>query len=182
MKTTLTLAAVGLFALTACQREHAAAAPQASAADSVKQTHSTRDLLARGEYLVRTTGCNDCHTAGYAEAQGEVDKAQWLMGSPLGFRGPWGTTYPSNLRLKLAEMTEQQWLDYSATLRTRPLMPDFALRAMAAEDRRAIFHFVRSLGPGGQPAPAYVPPGQIPQPPYFDLVVPSAAQGASAGT
>ena len=27
-------------------------------------TPSDTDLLARGEYLVRTTGCNDCHTPG----------------------------------------------------------------------------------------------------------------------
>ena len=59
-------------------------------------------------------------------------------------------------------MTEAQWLDYSATLRTRPLMPDFAIRDMTLEDRRAIYQFVRSLGPGGQPAPAFVPPGQNP--------------------
>ena len=103
----------------------------------------------------------------------------------MGFRGPWGTTYPTNLRIKLATMTEAQWLDYSATLRTRPLMPDFAIRDMTLEDRRAIYQFVRSLGPGGQPAPAFVPPGQNPSPPYFDLVLPPApplaAASASAG-
>lgn len=132
------------------------------------------DLVARGEYLVKTTGCNDCHTAGYAEQQGNLDKTQWLTGSPLGYNGPWGTTYAANLRLRLQDMDEAQWLEYSATLRTRPIMPDFNLRAMSEEDRRAIYHFVQSLGPAGQPAPAYLPPGQTPPAPYLALVLPTA--------
>ena len=96
-------------------------------------TPSDTDLLARGEYLVRTTGCNDCHTPGYAESGGTTDKAGWLVGSPMGFHGPWGTTYPSNLRLRMQQLTEAQWLEYSANLRTRPMMPDFAVRAMTEE-------------------------------------------------
>lgn len=153
------------------------AKPTADAAP-FRQALSDDGLLARGEYLIRTTGCNDCHTAGYAEQQGNVDKAQWLTGSPMGYKGPWGTTYAANLRLKLADMTEAQWLDYSAKLRTRPLMPDFALRAMTTEDRRAMYRFIRSLGPGGAPAPTYLPPGQKPVGPYFELVVPTAVAKA----
>jgi len=136
-------------------------------------------LLARGEYLVRIGGCNDCHTPGYAEQQGEVDKAQWLTGSSLGYRGPWGTTYAANLRLLVADMDEAQWLDYSAKLRTRPIMPDFTLRAMSEGDRRALFHFVKSLGGAGTPAPAYLPPDKQPPPPYFDLVLPPAPAAAA---
>ncbi|UNK50681.1 hypothetical protein MNR01_06655 [Lysobacter sp. S4-A87] len=173
------LAITALLSVAGCQQgEHAHQASSDHGAPAQK------DLLARGEYLARTAGCNDCHTPGYAESQGAVDKAQWLVGSPLGFRGPWGTTYPTNLRLKLSTMTETQWLDYSAKLRTRPLMPDFAIRDMTLEDRRAIYQFVRSLGPAGQPAPDFIPPGQDPQPPYFDLVLPAAppvAASASAG-
>ena len=135
---------------------------------------SDSELLARGEYLVRITGCNDCHTVGYAERQGEVDKAEWLMGSPMGYAGPWGTTYAANLRSRLAQMDEAQWLDYSAKLRTRPIMPDFAVRAMTEEDRRALYRFIRSLGPGGGEAPVYLPPGKKPPPPYLELVLPQA--------
>ena len=137
-------------------------------------------LIARGEYLTRISGCNDCHTPGYAEQQGNVDKARWLTGSPLGYRGPWGTTYPINLRLKLASMDEAQWLDYSAKLRTRPVMPDFAVRAMHADDRRALYRFIRSLGAGGVAAPVYLPPGQQPPPPYLDLVLPPARPAVAA--
>lgn len=154
-----------LALLAACQP----AAPRQAAAPV-----PAMDLVARGEYLVKTSGCNDCHTAGYAEQQGNIEKAQWLTGSPLGYNGPWGTTYAANLRLRMQDMNEAQWLDYSASLRTRPIMPDFNLRAMSEEDRRAIYHFVQSLGPAGQPAPAYLPPGQIPPAPYLALVLPAA--------
>jgi mono/diheme cytochrome c family protein len=130
------------------------------------------DLIARGEYMVRMGGCNDCHTPGWNDSAGQLPTTQWLTGSPLGNLGPWGTTYPANLRLKVASMDEQAWLAYSGNLHTRPLMPDFTLRAMHEDDRRAIYRFIHSLGPAGQPAPAYLPPGQKPTPPYLELVLP----------
>jgi mono/diheme cytochrome c family protein len=148
-----------------------AASPQASAKPA---TSSDADLLARGEYLVRITGCNDCHTAGYTEKAGDLPTSAWLLGSPLGYSGPWGTTYAANLRLRLAEMDEAEWMTFSATLRTRPIMPDFALRAMHDDDRRAIYRFIRSLGTGGTKAPEYLPPGSAPPAPFFQLVLPPA--------
>ena len=139
---------------------------------------ATVDLVARGEYLVRIAGCNDCHTAGYAEQQGQLPKEQWLTGSaPLGFQGPWGTTFASNLRLRMQDLSEEQWLEYSAHLRTRPIMPDFAVRDMSEEDRRALYRFIRSLGPAGVRAPEALPPGQAPSPPYMALVLPSGPAG-----
>lgn len=171
----LPLAATSLLMLAACQRgTDAATAPTAAVANATASPSGEPDLIARGEYLIRTTGCNDCHTAGYTEAQGAIDKAQWLTGSPVGYKGPWGTTYAANLRLRLADMDETQWLDYSGNLKTRPVMPDFAVRAMSPDDRRAIYRFIKSLGAGGQAAPTYLPPDQKPQPPYFELVLPAA--------
>jgi mono/diheme cytochrome c family protein len=147
------------------------------------------ELVEHGDYLVRIAGCNDCHTPGYAEAGGDVPKDTWLVGSPVGWHGPWGTTYAANLRMKLADMDEKAWLDYSASLHTRPPMPDFAVRAMKEQDRLAIYRFVKSLGPGGAAAPAYLPPGQDAPLPYFDARFPppppapnaSAAKPAAAG-
>jgi mono/diheme cytochrome c family protein len=121
-------------------------------------TPSDADLIAQGEYLVRIGGCNDCHTPGYGDVAGAIPKEQWLLGSPIGFHGPWGTTFPANLRLKTADMDDAAWLKYSGELHTRPIMPDFQLRAMKEQDRLAIFRFIKSLGPAGQPAPAYLPP------------------------
>lgn len=154
---------LGLVLLAGCH-----AAPPTTAASAP----SPDDLLARGEYMVRMAGCNDCHTPGYAERGGNVPKAQWLVGSPLGHTGPWGTTYAANLRMKLAAMDEASWMRYSAQLHTRPPMPDFNLRAMHVEDRRAIYRFIHALGPAGGAVPNALPPGQRPAPPYMQLVLP----------
>ena len=143
---------------------------------------SDAELLARGEYLVRITGCNDCHTPAYGDRGGNVPTQEWLVGSPLGFNGPWGTTYAANLRLKAAEMDEAGWLKYTGELHTRPIMPDFAVRAMHEDDRRAMYRFIRALGPGGSKAPDYLPPGQTPPVPYFQLVLPPAPPAAATAS
>ena len=176
--------ALPLLALAACQPEAAEpadAAPDAAATPvAAAVLPPDGELLAQGEYLVRIAGCNDCHTAGYMQAAGEVPKEQWLLGNPLGFHGPWGTTFAANLRMKAAEMDEAAWIAYTGELHTRPMMPDFAVRAMRESDRVAIYRFIRSLGPVGEPAPAYMPPGQTPTPPYIQMVLPPPPEGAPA--
>jgi mono/diheme cytochrome c family protein len=126
----------------------------------------------RGRYLVKITGCNDCHTAGYAPTGGKVPESEWLTGDALGWRGPWGTTYPTNLRLYMQDLTEAQWVKKAKTLNTRPPMPWFNLHDMNSSDLRAMYRYVRHLGPAGKPAPAYVPPDQTPQPPYVQFPAP----------
>jgi len=130
---------------------------------------SDKRMLERGRYIVSTSGCNDCHTPGYMENGGTTPQAEWLTGTPIGFQGPWGTTYPSNLRLLVQSMPEAQWLTH-ARRTTRPPMPWFALRDMTDSDLKAIYRFLRSQGPKGEPAPAYVPPGEKVSTPYFDFV------------
>jgi mono/diheme cytochrome c family protein len=120
----------------------------------------------RGRYLTRITGCNDCHTPGYLLSEGKVPEKLWLSGDKFGWRGPWGTTYGSNLRLFVRGMTEEEWVDTARTLIRRPTMPWFNLNAMNDEDLKAIYQFIRYLSPGGEPAPAYVPPDQEPKTPY----------------
>lgn len=134
-----------LVALACAQTAHAQASPGAS--------------VERGRYLARIAGCNDCHTAGYPESGGKVPEAQWLLGDKIGFSGPWGTTYPPNLRMSLARMTEAEWLAFARTSQLRPPMPWFALRDMTDDDLRSIYRLVRQLGPVGEAAPAYLPPG-----------------------
>ena len=153
--------------------------PAPAVASTAPATTSDADLLARGEYMVRMAGCNDCHTPGYTERGGDVPQQDWLVGSPLGYNGPWGTTYAANLRLKVADMDETAWMKYTGDLHTRPIMPDFTVRAMHEDDRRAIYRFIRSLGPAGSKAPDYLPPGQTPPPPYLQLVLPPAPPAAS---
>ncbi|TWC35621.1 hypothetical protein FBY03_11040 [Pseudomonas sp. SJZ079] len=121
--------------------------------------------IARGRYLVQASACNDCHTPGYPEAAGRVDEQLWLTGSDLGWRGPWGTTYPSNLRLVVQRLDEAQWLTHARN-QWRPPMPWFNLRDMSNADLTAIYRYLRHLGPQGAPAPAYVAPNQEPRGPY----------------
>ena len=122
--------------------------------------------LDRGRYLVKIAGCNDCHTPGYAETAGKVPEKQWLTGDQLGWRGPWGTTYAVNLRLYMQNLSEDQWVKAAKTVESRPPMPWFTLREMTEQDLRAIYKIIRYLGPAGEPAPAFVPPGQEPKGPY----------------
>jgi mono/diheme cytochrome c family protein len=130
--------------------------------------------IERGRYLIAITGCNDCHTAGYAEREGEVPESQWLQGDTLGWKGPWGTTYAPNLRLSLSRMTADEWVFYARSLRARPPMPSVQLHNMHEEDLRAIYAFVGQLGPLGDPAPSYLPPGQEPTTPYVLFPSPPA--------
>jgi hypothetical protein len=125
-----------------------------------------------GRYLLRTSGCNDCHTAGYLPSEGKTPEELWLTGDTFGWRGPWGTTYASNLRLLADRMTEEQWVAMAKTLKRRPPMPWFNLNAMRAEDLGAMYQFLRYLGPAGTPAPAYVPPDQEPAGPYATFPAP----------
>lgn len=126
---------------------------------AIASTGPTSAQLERGRYLIKTTGCNDCHTQGYTESAGRVAESRWLTGSSLGWQGPWGTTYAVNLRLLVQDLTLEQWRQV-ARQPARPPMPWFALRDMTDEDLTVMYHFIRSLGAAGTPAPAYAPPGK----------------------
>jgi mono/diheme cytochrome c family protein len=126
-------------------------------------------LLKRGKYLVQIGGCNDCHTPGYPEKGGKVPEAQWLTGDIVGWRGPWGTTYATNLRLYFQGLTEEEWVKEGKALKARPPMPWFNLRDMTTTDLRALYRYVRHLGPAGKPAPAYLPPDKMPPQPYVQF-------------
>lgn len=126
-------------------------------------------LIERGKYIVSTSGCNDCHTPGYAEAGGAAPMTDWLTGSGVGFSGPWGVTYPANLRIKFQQLSEAEWMAQARSER-RPPMPWFMLRDMTDNDLRAIYAFVHSLGASGAAAPNYVAPGGAVATPYIDFV------------
>jgi mono/diheme cytochrome c family protein len=140
---TLVMASVGLLF----------SAPGSAATAAAKDP-----VIERGQYLVKIAGCNDCHTAGYLQTGGNVPVGEWLTGVPVGFRGPWGTTYAPNLRLTISNLTEAQWVTF-ARLERRPPMPWFNLAAMNDADLRAMYRFVRDLGPKGERAPAAAAPG-----------------------
>jgi mono/diheme cytochrome c family protein len=131
-------------------------------------------LLKRGRYLAIIAGCNDCHTAGFILSEGKMPEKEWLKGDRLGWNGPWGTTYAPNLRLFMATMTEKQWISYAKTVKLRPPMPWYGLNIMTDQDLRAIYTLARHLGPAGEPAPAYLPPGKTPKGPYATFPQPPA--------
>lgn len=151
------LAAAAAGATTAWAQQKAAKSPSAD--------------VQRGRYLVRIAGCNDCHTAGYAPSGGKVDEKLWLTGDKLGWRGPWGTTYPANLRLVAQKLTEDQFVA-RAQSELRPPMPWFNVRDMSERDVRAIYRYLKHAGPAGVPAPDFVPPDKTPNPPFVQFPAP----------
>jgi len=144
----------------------------AQAALAGEKAAAKNPQIERGRYIVKIAGCNDCHTAGYALTGGKVPESQWLTGDKLGWRGPWGTTYPVNLRLYMQRLTQDQWVKAAKNMQTRPPMPWFALRDMSEQDLKALYAYVKTLGPAGEPAPAFVPPGKEPQGPAVQFPAP----------
>ncbi len=136
-----------------------------SAGNGVAETGEAQ-TVDRGRYLVTIAGCNDCHTAGYLASAGKIPEDLWLTGDSFGWRGSWGTTYGSNLRIVVQDLTEDQWVTLARNLTARPTMPWFSLNKIKDEDLRAIYQYIRQLGPAGKPAPAFVPPDKEPDPPY----------------
>jgi mono/diheme cytochrome c family protein len=162
--------AVGSLATLAAQKlAEEPAAPAAAPPDSAAS------LVEHGRYIVKISGCHDCHTPMYALTGGEAEPQTYLVGDSLGWQGPWGTTYAINLRIYMQELTEEQWMKVARTRKPRPPMPWMALHAMNDRDLRAVYHYIRSLGPGGEPAPAYVPPDEQPNTPVVKFPEPPPA-------
>lgn len=122
-----------------------------------------------GRYLVIVGGCNDCHTDGYLMMEGNIPEENWLTGSPMGWQGPWGTTYASNLRLRVQEWPEDTWVQTLKTRKDRPPMPWMNVTQMSEQDARAIYAYIQSLGPKGEHMPLAVAPGVQPTTPYLSL-------------
>ena len=134
--------------------------------------------VARGAQVAITGGCNDCHTAGYLESGGKLDPAAALKGTQLGWQGPWGTTYPANLRLVARDKgSEDAFVQYAKRFEARPPMPFFNVRAMDESDMRSLYQYIVSLGEPGEAAPDYVPPGQMPKTPYIVIAPPNMPKG-----
>jgi mono/diheme cytochrome c family protein len=136
-----------------------------------------------GRYLVTVGMCNDCHTEGYMAVEGNIPEDDWLTGSKIGWRGPWGTTYPVNLRLRAQELTEEQWVEQLRTRKVNPPMPWMNVNKMNEQDARAIYAYLRAMGPKGERMPIALAPNQEPTTPYLNMVPlnlpPMAGGGAS---
>jgi hypothetical protein len=125
-----------------------------------------------GRYVAIVGGCNDCHTPSYGLAEGNVPESEWLKGDSMGWRGPWGTTYATNLRRRLGEMSEDDWVAFAKTFETRPPMPWFNVHQMNETDLRSFYKYATAFEDKGEPAPDFVPPDQEPQGPYIQFPAP----------
>ena len=124
----------------------------------------------KGARIAIIGGCHDCHTPGYGESGGVVDPATALIGSPVGYQGPWGTTYAANLRLIAQSQSEDQFVTYLSTFEAKPPMPWFNVHHFDGSEMRSFYQYVASLGEPGAPAPTYVPPGGKVTTPYMVFV------------
>src|SRR6266481_4484036 len=84
---------------------------------------------------------------------------------------PGVTTYASNLRLLVKDLSANQFVKFARS-EFRPPMPWFNLRAMTDRDLTAIYAYLKHLGPAGQPAPQYVPADQTPAGPVVQFTTP----------
>ena len=138
-------------------------------ADAVTDSVPDRFSVDRGRYVVTIAGCNDCHTQGWAETNGAVTEPDWLTGVPIGWRGPWGTSYASNLRLLVRDLNEDTWVAMLKTRNGLPPMPWMNLNKLSEDDARAIYRFIASLGAQGERMPTALPPDREPLTPFILL-------------
>lgn len=185
------------FAPSAFVAAIAAAFVTVSCAPPAQQTSATgvADTLARGEYLTTLIGCQDCHTPG--AFYGAPDASRQLSGSELGWQGPWGVTYASNLtpdrETGLGKWTRAQIV---AALRTgqrpdgSPLLPPMPWPSYARltdADANAIAAYLQSLPALAHHVPDKLAAGQpvkgpviaVPPPGAWDA--PRTAQSAGPG-
>lgn len=153
-----------LLVLISCQSENS------SKSEIITNPYvNANSQIEAGRYLITVAGCNDCHTEGYLQTEGNIPEEDWLAGSMLGWRGPWGTTYPSNLRIRVNEITEDEWVSTLHTRKALPPMPWMNVNKMSDKDARAAYAYIKSLGAKGEKMPTPVPPGVEPTTPFISL-------------
>ena len=125
--------------------------------------------VARGEYLVTISGCNDCHTPGYFF--GKPDEAKFLGGSDVGFEIPGmgvfvGRNITPDKETGIGSWTKEQIV---AAIQTgqrpdgrvlAPIMPWHAFAQLTPEDANAIAAFLQSVKPVSNKVPDPVKPGE----------------------
>ncbi len=155
-----------------------------TAATPDKSTSAKAKMIARGEYLATVMNCNDCHTPG--SMYGAPDFSRKLSGSELGWKGPWGVTYPRNLtpdmETGIGKWSEQ---DIAKALRTgmrpdgsiiQPPMPWPNFTKLTDEDVAALAAYLKSIPAVSHKVPDRAPPDQevagsvitMPPPPAWD--------------
>jgi mono/diheme cytochrome c family protein len=150
----------------------------------------------RGQYLVSVLGCNDCHTPG--SLYGAPDTTRMLAGSELGWRGPWGISFPSNLTPDSTGIASWSEDDIVTAIRTghrpdhSPLLPPMPWPSYAHltdDDAHSVAAYLKTIPAVHHVNVTAVPPGKrykgayldFPPPPAWDApkAPPPGAQGAA---
>lgn len=139
---------------------------------------SAEDIKA-GEYLTIVGSCNDCHTQGWTESKGKVAPADRFAGLDVGFRGVWGTVYGKNLRTVTQRQSEDHWVEVLKTSDGgdgKPPMPWWNTAQMSERDMRAMYRYIKSLGPNTKGVPRSLKPGVAPTGPWVWVEPKTGAQ------
>jgi len=174
----------------------AAAALLCVAAPAAAQQPAATSQVERGRYLVRITGCHDCHSPKVKGMTPDLDRA--LSGRPsttplptptkdevhaapdlTAWTGPWGYSVASNLTPDPMTGIGPRYTEASfiATMRTgkkpngtpiMPPMPSDVYQNMTDDDLKAIFSYLKTIKP-------------IRNAVYSGLTPPAGAQQPAAG-
>ena len=138
--------------------------------------------VARGEYLVRFGGCNDCHTPGYF--LGKPDPSRLLGGSDVGFGLPGIGTFVGPNLTPDKETGLGTWSrdEIIAAIQTGvrpdgrilvPIMPWRAFAGLTKSDAGAIADYLKSLPPISHKAQGPFGPDDAPPLPRMMVVFPA---------
>lgn len=170
------LSTLALSAIAGCQTGSTGGTSVGAAASSDAMAPTTGPSVQAGtmeqagEYLTIVGSCNDCHTQGWVESGGKIPTADRFAGLNVGFRGRWGTSYGKNLRTITQRVSEERWVE---TLKTsdggdgKPPMPWWNTAQMSDRDLRAMYRYIRSLGPKANGVPRGLPVGKEPTGPWI---------------
>ena len=138
--------------------------------------------FARGEYLVRFGGCNDCHTPGYF--LGKPDSSRFLGGSDVGFDLPGTGTFvgPNLTPDKATGLGSWSRDEIITAIQTgvrpdrrilAPIMPWRAFAGLTKSDAGAIADYLKSLPPVSHKAQVPFGPNDEPPVPRMLVVFPA---------
>ena len=180
------LALGGAVAVASCGRTGTTGDGAGRADSATAMTQEEKIEL--GRRLTVVTGCIDCHTPG--TMYGAPDMSRNLSGSELGWTGPWGTTYPSNLtpdmETGLGAWTEEQLVTAFRTGKrpdgspVLPPMPWPSFAQLTDEEAYAIAAYLKSIPPVKHAKVATLPPGARPTTATLVMPPPPAWDGPRA--
>lgn len=109
------------------------------------------DRVKRGAWLVKVSGCGDCHTP---QSQGQPIAGMEFSGGFI-FDGPWGRVASANLTPSPSGISYYDEALFLQAMRTgyvkaralNPIMPWHIYRNMTDEDLKSIFAYLKTLKP-----------------------------------